>query len=80
MTGYGVASRAMTYYPNANGFTRADGGPIDNSFDGRSVFRYIIYPVYYMMYGQISTELEHLDSMYIRCHSDHTYYMICSKR
>jgi hypothetical protein len=65
MVGYGVASRSMVYYPKANGFTTDSGGSIDTSFDGRSVFRQIVYPVYYLLYGNIGNELNTLDSMYI---------------
>jgi hypothetical protein len=74
MIGYGVASRSMVYYPVANGFTTATGGTIDTSFDGRSVFHQILYPVYYMMYGQIDNELAALNSMYVRCNS---VYILC---
>ncbi|CAF2356522.1 unnamed protein product [Rotaria sp. Silwood2] len=62
MIGYGVASRSMVYYPTVNNFTTEAGGSIDNSFDGRSVFRQIIYPVYYFLYGDFSDELANLDS------------------
>ncbi|CAF3348541.1 unnamed protein product [Rotaria sp. Silwood1] len=62
MIGYGVASRSMVYYPRANNFTMETGGSIDNSFDGRSVFRHIIYPVYYFLYGDFGDELTNLDS------------------
>ncbi len=63
MIGYGVASRSMVYYPTANGFTTATGGSIDTSFNGRAVFRQVLYPVYYFLYGQFTTELANLDSM-----------------
>ena len=58
MTGYGVASRSMVYYPH-----KADYVPYNASlgFDGRSIFRDIAYPVYYMMYGEVSGELQNLD-------------------
>ncbi|CAF4758130.1 unnamed protein product, partial [Rotaria sp. Silwood1] len=59
---YGVASRSMVYYPKVNNFTRETGGPIDASFDGRSVFRQIIYPVYYLLYGEFHTQLDDLDN------------------
>jgi len=65
MIGYGVASRSMVYYPIVNNFTTATGGFIDTSFDGRDVFRQILYPVYYFLHGDVRTELENLDSMYI---------------
>jgi len=63
MAGYGVASRSMVYYPIVNNFTTETDGPIDASFDGRSVFRHIAYPVYYLLYGEFGTELDDLDSM-----------------
>jgi hypothetical protein len=50
MTAYGVASRTMYNYNN-NTIT----------FDGRSIFGNIIYPVYYLMYGNIGDELSGLD-------------------
>jgi hypothetical protein len=58
MTGYGVASRSMAYYPNANDFTSPN---ISTAFDGRTIFRQIAYPVYYLMYGNLGTELSNLD-------------------
>jgi len=63
MIGYGVSSRSMVYYPIVNNFTTATGGLIDTSFDGRSIFRQIIYPVYYLMYGEFDDQLSDLDSM-----------------
>jgi hypothetical protein len=63
MIGYGVASRSMVYYPIANGFTTETGGPIDISFDGRDVFRQILSPVYYLLYGEFGNETTSLDSM-----------------
>jgi hypothetical protein len=81
MIGYGVASRSMVYYPVANSFTTATtGGTIDTSFDGRSVFHQILYPVYYMMYGQIDNELATLNSMYVRCNSVYILCLIFSER
>jgi hypothetical protein len=65
MAGYGVASRSMVYYPKVNNFTTEAGVYIDNSFDGRSFFRQILYPVYYLMYGQLDSELGALDSTHI---------------
>jgi hypothetical protein len=56
MIGYGVASRSMAYYPNADKFNSTN-----TAFDGRSIFRQIIYPVYYLMYGQFGNELSNLD-------------------
>ncbi|CAF0878333.1 unnamed protein product [Adineta steineri] len=58
MAGYGVASRSMVYYPNANLFNETS---TDISFDGRSIFRQIVYPVYYLMYGEFGKELDNLD-------------------
>ena len=80
MAGYGIASRSMVYYPIANNFTTETGGFIDTSFDGRSVFRQIAYPVYFFLHGEFGDELSNLDSMYIRCSSDHAYCLIFSKR
>lgn len=54
MIAYGVTSRAMYNY-NQNSNTD------DLTFDGRSVFRNIIYPVYYLMYGSTDGELAALD-------------------
>lgn len=65
MIGYAVSSRSMVYYPKENNFTIATGGSIDTSFSGRPVFRNLMYPVYYMLHGQISQELSNFDSMYI---------------
>lgn len=58
MTGYGVTSRSMVYYPHADKFNDTD---IDTSFSGRSIFRQIAYPVYYLMYGEFGNELGNLD-------------------
>lgn len=58
MTAYGVASRSMVYYPNPDAFNNTI---TDTSFDGRSVFRQIAYPVYYFLYGQMGNELTNLD-------------------
>jgi hypothetical protein len=65
MAGYGVASRSMVYYPKENDFTTATNGSVDTNFTGRSIFRNIAYPVYYLMYGEFGNELENLDGMYI---------------
>ena len=46
MVAYGVASRAMYQYTDQ---------PL--TFDGRSMFREILYPTYYLMYGNIGDEL-----------------------
>lgn len=56
MTGYGVSSRSMVYYSNPDIYK-----DIDTSFNGRSIFRQIAYPVYYLMYGEIGGELGDLD-------------------
>jgi hypothetical protein len=50
MTVYGIASRTMHNYNNQS-----------LEFDGRSIFRNIIYPTYYLMYGDVSGELSDLD-------------------
>jgi hypothetical protein len=50
MTAYGVASRTMYNYNNQT-----------LEFDGRSIFRNIIYPTYYLMYGNVGGELSDLD-------------------
>jgi hypothetical protein len=54
MIGYGVTSRVMYNY-------NSDNDTDDLTFDGRSVFRHIIYPVYYLMYGSTDAELAALD-------------------
>jgi hypothetical protein len=58
MCGYGVASRAMAFYPNRESFENVN---ISVAFDGRTVFRQIAYPVYYLMYGEMGYELSSLD-------------------
>lgn len=58
MTAYGVASRSMHNY-------NADNDTNDLTFDGQSVFRHIIYPSYYLMYGSTDNELQALDSSLI---------------
>jgi hypothetical protein len=63
MTGYGVASRSMVYYPNPDSFN-ATNTYINTAFDGRSIFRQIAYPVYYLMYSQFGNELANLDGKY----------------
>lgn len=50
MTAYAVASRTMYQYNEQ---------PLQ--FDGRSIFRYMVYPTYYLLYGNIGNELENLD-------------------
>ena len=51
MIAYGVASRTMHNYNNST-----------ISFDGRSIFRNIVYPTYYLLYGNVGNELSDLDS------------------
>jgi len=58
MTAYGVASRSMAYYPYPQNFNGTD---FSVAFDGRSIFHQIIYPVYYLMYGNFGNELSYLD-------------------
>ena len=55
MIAYGVASRSMAYYPNS------EFNQYDISFDGRSIFRQIVYPVYYLMYVDMGNETTYLD-------------------
>ena len=55
MAGYGVASRSMVYYPNAAEFNTS------TAFDGRNIFRQVVYPVYYLIYGEFGNELTDLD-------------------
>jgi hypothetical protein len=50
MIAYGVTSRTMYNYQNDT-----------LSFDGQSIFRNIIYPTYYLMYGSVENELSELD-------------------
>ena len=57
MIAYGIASRAMYKHYNS-------GNTNDLSFDGRSIFRNIIYPSYYLMYGIADRELDALDRMF----------------
>ncbi|CAF3473511.1 unnamed protein product [Rotaria socialis] len=54
MIGYGVASRSMYSFddPTQNDYL---------TFDGRSIFRHILYPTYYLMYGATDTEIGALD-------------------
>ena len=54
MVGYGVTSRSMYDY-------NSDSNTDDLTFDGRSIFRHIIYPVYYFMYGSFDGERSALD-------------------
>ncbi|CAF4051819.1 unnamed protein product, partial [Rotaria sordida] len=58
MAGYGVASRSMVHYPNANKLNVTD---FSTEFNGRSIFRQIAYPIYYLMYGEFGNELSTLD-------------------
>jgi hypothetical protein len=55
MIGYGVSSRSM-YNFSVNG---TDTSIL--TFDGRSIFRNILYPVYYFMYGSMGGEFTALD-------------------
>ncbi len=55
MLGYGVSSRSMVYYSNADQFNTT------TAFDGRAIFRQIVYPVYYLLYDQFGNELQNLD-------------------
>ena len=48
MTAYGVASRSMAFYG-------------EFEFNGRNVLRYVLYPVYYLLYTNLSGELSGLD-------------------
>ena len=43
--------------------TNEDDDDDDLAFDGRSIFRHIIYPSYYLMYGSTDNELQALDSI-----------------
>ncbi|CAF3549240.1 unnamed protein product [Rotaria socialis] len=52
MIAYGVASRTMNSYATIDPLT----------FDGRSVFRNIICPTYYLLDGNIDSELQKLDA------------------
>jgi hypothetical protein len=54
MVGYGVTSRAMydfSLYTDVGNLT----------FDGQSIFRNILYPTYYLMYGSQDDELSALN-------------------
>jgi len=51
MTAYGVASRSIAFY-----------GKFE--FNVRNVLRYVFYPVYYLLYTNLSGELDGLDGMY----------------
>lgn len=48
----------MVYYPDPNRF---QDNPTNIAFDGRAIFRQIIYPVYYMLYGDGADERSNLD-------------------
>ena len=76
MAGYGTASRSMVYYPVVNNFTTATGGFIDTSFNGRSIFRQVISPVYFLLHNTFGDELKNLDSMYIQCNNNPIYFLI----
>lgn len=49
MFGYGTSSRSIAYYGNI-------------TFTPNSIFYDMIYPVYYLMYTQLDTERQTLDS------------------
>ena len=49
MIGYGTASRAIAYYGNI-------------TFTATGIFEDMIYPVYYLMYSQVDSEMKYLDS------------------
>ena len=77
MIGYGVASRSMAFYPTINGFTTQSDGFIDTRFDGRSVFRQVFYPVYYLLFGEFRYELDALDSECMHCCSLLCAQLVC---
>ncbi|UJR35044.1 hypothetical protein I4U23_027820 [Adineta vaga] len=54
MVAYGVTSRAMYNY-------NSDDDSDDLAFNGRSIFRHIMYPSYYLMYGETGGEMDALD-------------------
>lgn len=56
MIGYGTASRSMAYYPY-----QTNSSNYDTSFNGRSIFRQIVYPVYYLLYNDYNNETGYLD-------------------
>ncbi|CAF4341767.1 unnamed protein product, partial [Rotaria sp. Silwood2] len=58
---YGTASRSMAYFPTVNNFRIESNCTVDNSFGARSIFRHIIYPVYYLLYGKLNNERRCLD-------------------
>ncbi|CAF1230161.1 unnamed protein product [Rotaria sordida] len=60
MIAYGVASRAMYKY-NEDDKCNEDAHNDDLTFNGRSIFRHILYPSYYLMYGSTEKELKALD-------------------
>jgi hypothetical protein len=51
MTAYGVASRSIAFY-----------GTFE--FSVFNVFHYVFYPVYYLLYTNLSGELDKLDGSY----------------
>ena len=73
MTGYGVASRSMVYYPHKGEYEHYNESLW---FDGRSVFRDVIYPVYYLMHGEVSGELKNLDREWITTEEMEWYQML----
>ena len=50
MTAYGIASRSIAFYGTFN-------------FTGLNLLQYIFYPVYYLLYTNVSGELKNLDGM-----------------
>ncbi|CAF4285885.1 unnamed protein product [Rotaria sp. Silwood2] len=66
MIAYGVTSRSMYNY-------NADNNTDDLEFDGRSVFRHIVYPTYYLMYGSTDNELTALDRIVLFYFDDKFY-------
>ena len=55
---YGIASRSIAYYPNAEILSQTG---FSTAFDSRSVLRQVVYPVYYLLYGEFGNELSNLD-------------------
>ena len=58
MAGYGIASRSMVYYSHPDIFENTN---TTTTFEGRPIFRQILYPVYYLMYGDMGNERVDLD-------------------
>ena len=51
MTAYGVASRSMASYG-------------EFEFSGRNVLQNVLYPVYYLLYTNLSGELARIDGIF----------------